>query len=330
MNTGNFDKSTEIAWNFLTDLEKNSLYLQLSKGQSSWETGEILGISHYKYLELRERSATLLKLFSEFFRSYPSLVSPESVIEDKFRDYLDGVIEKRLSKKESLRLSGDSSMSVNSINSKVISRNMLRLVESESNWDNDLYKLILEFDRWNNFRILPRDIQLPSPYKRRNNKRVILYIKYITSIPDWKILNIINKFQYNPKKLEKKSYWVVFFSKTLSEDGYTILRIKRNEINLKAMSKLRCYVFEEERLADAFGYTVSMYNDKVKRPKAGLIFWNEYRELVSMSCNELSLNNQDFYKKSLNMAYSIPMNTSKKSKAKKATGTKRVDPEIFK
>ena len=55
------------AWDMLTDLERNSLYLQMSQGQSSWEAGEILGVSHYKYLELRERSVKFFKMFSEYF-----------------------------------------------------------------------------------------------------------------------------------------------------------------------------------------------------------------------------------------------------------------------
>lgn len=49
---------------------------------------------------------------------------------------------------------------------------MKRLKESEDEWDKDTLRLILEFDRWNNFRILPRMLQQPSAFKRRSNKRI--------------------------------------------------------------------------------------------------------------------------------------------------------------
>lgn len=51
-------------------------------------------------------------------------------------------------------------------------RNMKRLRESEDPWDQDTVKLIFEYDRWNNSRILPRMLQQPSAFKRRLNKRI--------------------------------------------------------------------------------------------------------------------------------------------------------------
>lgn len=56
---------------------------------------------------------------------------------------------------------------------------MKRLKESEDPWDLDSMRLILEFDRWNNFRILPRMLQQPSAFKRRLNKKDKIYIKYL-------------------------------------------------------------------------------------------------------------------------------------------------------
>ena len=41
------------AWDCLNEIERQSLFLQLSESKSSWEAGEILKLSHYKYLEIR-------------------------------------------------------------------------------------------------------------------------------------------------------------------------------------------------------------------------------------------------------------------------------------
>lgn len=56
------------AWDCLTQKEQQSLFLQLSENKSSWEAGEILKLSHYKYLEIRERSEKFFRLFSDFLR----------------------------------------------------------------------------------------------------------------------------------------------------------------------------------------------------------------------------------------------------------------------
>ena len=66
----------EKAWECLTEQEQNSLFLNLSKGLSTRETGEILGVSHYKYLEIKARAEKLFKLFSDYFELHPSLVIP--------------------------------------------------------------------------------------------------------------------------------------------------------------------------------------------------------------------------------------------------------------
>lgn len=55
------------AWDCLTPTEQQSLFLQLSESKSSWEAGEILKLSHYKYLEIKERSEKFFRLFSDFF-----------------------------------------------------------------------------------------------------------------------------------------------------------------------------------------------------------------------------------------------------------------------
>lgn len=74
-------------------------------------------------------------------------------------------------RKEASLYTGDSAQLLPKVNTKNIERNMKWLKESEDEWDKDTLRLILEFDRWNNFRILPRMLQQPSAFKRRSNKR---------------------------------------------------------------------------------------------------------------------------------------------------------------
>lgn len=63
------NEAQKKAWSCLIDKEQQSLFLQLSESKSSWEAGEILKLSHYKYLEIRERSEKFFRLFSDFLRN---------------------------------------------------------------------------------------------------------------------------------------------------------------------------------------------------------------------------------------------------------------------
>ena len=67
------NEAQQKAWSCLIDKEQQSLFLQLSESKSSWEAGEILKLSHYKYLEIRERSEKFFRLFSDFFEKHTSI-----------------------------------------------------------------------------------------------------------------------------------------------------------------------------------------------------------------------------------------------------------------
>lgn len=320
------EPNQEKAWSFLTETEKNSLFLQMSQGQSSWEAGEILGISHYKYLELRERSIKFFKMFAEYFENTETLIPVNCLIEERFRDYLEACIEHRLTKKASIKYAGDSSMVVPEISRKIILRNMDRLKASQQPSDIRLYKLIMEFDRWNNQRILPRSIQQPSAYKRRNNKREKIYIKYLLKLPTYKIESIWDIFEYKPRK--QKAYYITLISYDLfNDEGYKVIKVKREPEVIEKLSKLYIYIFESEELADVFGYMTTRYLEKTKGPKLGQQFWAGYREHIKRALNYNQVNNVDFYSEKLDMAYDIPHKRKKLDKPLK--GAKRIEPEII-
>ena len=66
------ERHQELAWDCLTEQERASLMFIQGKGLSTWEAGEILKMSHYKYLELKARAEKLFKLFSDYFELHPS------------------------------------------------------------------------------------------------------------------------------------------------------------------------------------------------------------------------------------------------------------------
>lgn len=323
-------ENQEKAWSILSQNERYSLLLQTSHGQSSWEAGEIMGISHYKYLELRERAIKFFKMFSEYFSNHECLVLPNCPVDPRFRDFVEACIEKRMDKGDAVRYSGDSSLQVSEINNKFIQKNMLRLKESENILDNQLYSLILEFDRWNNKRVLPRCLQLPSAYKRRNNNRDKTYLRYLANLPSYKIDALIDIFKYKFRKKNAKKWYICLISSDYP-DGYTIIPVKPSNHNLEKLSNLSIFIFESEDNADVFGYMVTRFLENQNHTQSsGQKFWKEYREHIQRSINYTRVNNHEFYAEKLDMAYEIPKGGRKVLKKKKQKNTtKRADPKLF-
>ena len=64
----------EKAWSCLTKQEQDSLFLNISQGLSTRRTGEVLHITHYKYLELKARAEKFFKMFSDYSQSVCGIV----------------------------------------------------------------------------------------------------------------------------------------------------------------------------------------------------------------------------------------------------------------
>lgn len=291
---------TEKAWKCLTKEEQQSLSLTISYGKSSWEVGEIMGITHYKYLELKERSEKLFRLFHDFFSIHPALFRPNPCVDARFVDYIEACIERRITRKEASGSFGDSALYVMPIKTKFIVKQMNLLKDSEDPHDKDTLKLILEFDRWNNWRILPRVLQQPSAYKRRNNRRDLFYIKYMCTLDSDKVQVLIDKFWFSRKNPD---YFFVVFDYDRFDDGYYIVPIKDKESTLDLLSKYYIYVFSDRDMADAYGYMVIDFYFGKKSPKKGQMFWPKYRQLISQAINYKNINNMDFYVEKLDYAY---------------------------
>lgn len=320
-------EAQQRAWDCLLDKEKQVLFLQLSYGKSSWEAGGMLNLSHYKYLELRERAEKFFKLFTDFYTIHNSLFRPDSPCESGFIDYIEATLEKRMTRREATLMIGDSSNIVPRIRSKFLTRNMVRLRDSGNTWDMDTLILISEFDRWNNFRILPKMMQQPSAYKRRANKKEKVYIRYLLNrVPEWIHLKIIERFRYKAKPSVKKR-WICLISQDLYTDGYLLLPVRPTEEVVKEMNRFYIYVFDDKEDADTFGFMVSKFMYKTKGVKLGQKFWPEYRYVTQRAVNYNNVNNIYFNVKSLDTAYD--QHTIIRPKKAPRTGETPADPELF-
>ena len=301
----------EKAWEMLTPNEQNSLFLSISQGLSTKKTGEIMKISHYKYLELKARSERLFKLFSEYFQVHPSLIRPRNILEEPFKYYLEACIEKRLPKSEAIEYAGEESWLLTPVSTKCIIRNMNNLKLSEDPWDKDLYALIQEFDRWNNFRILPLSLQTSSPYKRRETKKYIIYFRYLKSIPYNTVSYLINKYH---KVGINRNYSVMFSEKF--QGGFLLISLKKSSKVTEVFTSKRLYVFEDINLAREFALMISNYENQSISPKSGLHFWKKFKELITYALNYKEIDNHDFNYNFLDHVYNISRSKTPRKKDK--------------
>jgi len=316
------------AWDMLTTIEQNVLSLSLSVGLSTWEAGEILGITHYKFLEVKERSEKFFKLFIDYFNEMgiAQIFHPKTVVDERFRDYIDAAINRRLSRIEASNFTGDASLKVTTVQTQHIIRNMERLKGSPIPQDKLTHMLILEFDRWNNKRILPRKAQMPSPYRRRINKREKVYIKYINNIASTRVENMLAYFSYSPQKKSSKKKYIALFQGELFEGGYEVVTIRPSEANIEKLTKLCIYVFNEYNEADVFGYLTATFEERVVGPRKGQKFWPEFRSSIAKAVNFKEINNISFYTNDLESTYNAQLKVKEKPKK---NALKRANEEIF-
>lgn len=288
-------KKNDKAWNILTDEEKLVLNLTAVHGKSSWEIGEIVQKAHFKLLEIQKRCVKFFEMFTTHYETYGELFSEESVVGKDFREYFQGVMELRLPVKEAIRrMFNNDVWSIKESRTRLITEGMDKLMESRNDCDRDLYNLIKEFDAWNNFRVLPDNLQEPSAYKRRNKAREAKHLRNISKIPMASIEYIKDLYEYNGK------YQKMFLPLIHLDfpNGYILVPVRYAQKNIKALSRLYLYVFDNETLANNFaGLVVEYLTAEDKSAKSGQKFWPKFRDIRQYAINFQEIENVNVFRK---------------------------------
>lgn len=288
-------KKNDKAWNILTDEEKLVLNLTAVHGKSSWEIGEIVQKAHFKLLEIQKRCVKFFEMFTTHYETYGGLFPDESVVGKDFREYFQGVMELRLPVKEAIRrMFNNDVWSIKESRTRLITEGMDKLMESRNDCDRDLYNLIKEFDAWNNFRVLPDNLQEPSAYKRRNKAREAKHLRNISKIPMASIEYIKDLYEYNGK------YQKMFLPLIHLDfpNGYILVPVRYAQKNIKALSHLYLYVFDNETLANNFaGLVVEYLTAEDKSAKSGQKFWPKFRDIRQYAINFQEIENVNVFRK---------------------------------
>jgi len=300
------------AWEILNDDEQMAIDLSIFHNKSTWEAGEILGKPHYKFLEILRRAEYFIRLFTEYFEQYDDLV-PETInIALHFREYLQLTIEERRSITDTIKLMQDERYSIKSARFRLITE-QLKAVDAQGVQGLAFHSLISEFDRWNNFRILPLDLQQPSAFIRRNKMRNLRHIKNLTSLPLFSIQLLIKKYShFGPNPL-----FVPIISR-LIDDEFHIMKIKNDKKIIDKISDIGLFIYPALAKAEECAKIIAKYlKIENKSPKEGQKFWPEFRVIMQDTINYKRLENISKSKTYLEKAISGKSEKIKVEKRKK-------------
>lgn len=282
------------AWDILLDEEKAALSLSINHSKSTWQAGEILQKAHYKYLEIHARAKKFFMIFTEYFNKTGDRVIPEnSEMPWDFKEFILCTIEERMGYRDTLKMIGKSS----DLCSKYAYQRDAKLIEymqwlrkHKDPLHRELFDLIKEFDRWNNFRILPESIQEPSAFKRRNKTRLLKHLKNVYSLEPV-MIDYLQSPKFRPSKNGKVLYLPIVSDNYLK--GYEVIKIINMNHVIDYISKeLQLYLFDDLDKADDYGHLVESYMASTKRTcKVGQDFWPKYRLMIKSSSNYAQVNN---------------------------------------
>lgn len=312
-------------WKLLTIEEQTTLALVVQEEKSSWEAGEIMGKTHYKYLELKLRAEKFYRLFTEYLKENGELIPEESKIAPHFRRYLELVIGERRTVRDACNLMTDKSYSVNSLKDNTIIIAVNELMKSSLESDQRLLGLIFEFDRWNNFRILPLKIQQPSAYKRRIKTKMVKQIKTIGAISDIVMDRVVMKF----KTLKETDIYYASIITLKKDKKYSVITVNNDEETVKTLSRVGVFIFKNEGTAIEFARLICNYLlNENRNPLDGQKFWPSFRDLSGKAVNFGNISNIVYTNTYLENAF-IDLELIKKRKKNPDETTKRTDEKTF-
>lgn len=226
-------------------------------------------------------------MFTTYLDLYGDIPPAPNNMADNFRDYIRLLLKERRHMKETIAIIGNKTYKKGKGREEILEEAMYQLKHSELTSERDLYDLIIEFDRWNNFRILPRKLQQPSAFKRRNKSRELKHLKNICDMPPYSIRKI--RKTYIIESPHRKGYYLPIISNDVG-GLVIILKVSTGKRVVNEISQLGLFLFSTNDEAIEFSDLVTRYlypkrysdSNSVIR---GLSFWTPYRKLISQAVN---------------------------------------------
>lgn len=282
-------KVNRKAFKVLSEDEKASLALQQMHGKSTWQAGEIMKKSHYKYLEINQRAKKYLEMFQVHYNTFNNLIPQDLNLNPIFEEFIIQVIENRKKVKQAVTdmVTKDTEwLLVKKTRDKFLTEHIRKLATSSKYGALELLRILLDFDRYNNFRILPPDVQEPSAFKRRNKTRFKKHLTTSLTLPIYTNYRI--RDLYGAKKAKNPGYIILAPNGEKPE----VVLINTTKDAVEILSSISIYIFQSEQTANDYKELVEDYLSLVKNsPREGLKFWPKYRTIIREAFNFSEVNN---------------------------------------
>jgi len=269
------------AWDCLNLNEKTALQLTLSLDKSMMESAVIMNIYPYKFSEILSRAKKFFFMYTNYFELYGDIFYPDVLVSEEVKAFFEDLVLKRYTLQRTL-------LDARCINFTDISYKKITLEEYFKYLKVNvphLYEFLLEFDRWNSFRILPKSLQKPSPFKRRQNKIFKKISTNIVSLTELSYNLIIQSFKGNVPP-----YVYLPLISPYLDAHYTIIPITNSPTNLTWVSNNKLPIFKNKDEAIEFANFVMEYNfSKTKNSYLARKYWPTFKQFINKSVNVYEL-----------------------------------------
>jgi len=289
-------KFSKKAYNVLTEDERMALNLQIVGGKSSWDAGEIIKRAHYKYLEISQRGKKYLELFTAYFNHFDELIPEEVNMHPGVAEYFNRTMLRRMKVSEAATQKDYPGLLSPIMRDRYITMEIEKLKQSRSVRAVSLLELIMEFDRHNNFRILPIPLQEPSAFKRRHKNLHKKQIRQVCSLTEDDVEYIRKQYgnegQGNISAQRDKNTLYVSLITDVEAQLYVVIPVSNKPHVVEYFTKRCFYMFSIMEDAGNLCKAIVQYkNLTVRHCRDGQNFWPYYRSLIKKASNYNELNN---------------------------------------
>ncbi len=279
------NRQQSLGWSILTPEEQTAITLSSVHGKSTWEAGEIMGKAHYKYLEIHARGVKFFRMFADYFTLFDEVFPKELSSNKNFRKYITLLVLKRMPMKEVLAEIDDEEWQSTKSRNHTIENCMKALkYENKVAQAHHLFHLIKDFDRWNNFRILPLPLQDPSAFKRRNKHKIKKILKLSSYLHPLALQRVIKLYELKNKRGSQYGILYLPIISVFAQEMSSVITVLPKY--LEDISKIPMFLFKHKEDADKYLEITSAYLFKENHScRDGQIFWPELRYTIKKAIN---------------------------------------------
>lgn len=264
------------AWNHLTKLEQMALNLVVVNERSKKEAAIIMNIAPYKFTEIYLRARKFFVMFTGHYEEHSELIPSYIMITKEDRIFLDQLLGHRKKITDIVKLE----LLVDLANAKAreyLWRGLFTTLHVNSL--GGISEVFTEFDRWNNFRILPKNMQLPAAFPRRKNRSLKKIQQGLYAISDlgWDLI----QQRYGTSDIPPMVYIPI-----IASDDFRGYAIRETKPIYDYMARNRIPVFSKQKLAYQFAELLFDYRRLKKRSTySARKFWANFRLLIMEAQN---------------------------------------------